>query len=209
MKRIRLAAIPLCIVAAIIAGCTVIVSEDPLTIEEHKRLASIYYAKGDLALAEREYRVILKETPDDVDSLFMLGNIQLDRKRYGEAEGLYRKAIMNSPAEAPLYNNLSWAQIGAGNLDEAENMARKALLLDPARDYIYLDTLGVVYTKSGNFGLAETMLKEALEKMPHGKTEGTIKIYRHLLDLYRKIGDMAKVDHIAGKLRRLEEGVKR
>ena len=67
-------------------------------------------------------------------------------------------------------------------LDEALGYIRRAVALDP-QNGAYLDSLGWVYYKMGNYELAEENLRRASERMGDDPT-----IHDHLGELYLKTG---------------------
>ena len=191
-----------------LAGCAlpkVIIPQDPLSGSEHRRLAAIYEEKGDLDLAEREYKSALEVEPEGMASYFSLGNLYLKRGQHLKAGNIFTKALKITPSSGPLHNNLSWAWLGMGDIDRAERYVRKALDLDPSRRHIYLDTLGVVNTRKGEFDKAEVNLLEALDLLPAGESAGRAEVYTHLIELFDKRGEPKKAEAVAKELEALHE----
>jgi tetratricopeptide (TPR) repeat protein len=69
-------------------------------------------------------------------------------------------------------------------LSEALTMIRKAVELDP-QNYAYLDSLGWVYYKSGQYALAEENIRKANER-----NSGDPTIHDHLGEVYEKTGKL-------------------
>ena len=67
-------------------------------------------------------------------------------------------------------------------LDEALGYIRRAVALDP-QNGAYLDSLGWVYFKMGNYDLAEENLRRASERIGNDPT-----VHGHLAELYQKTG---------------------
>jgi tetratricopeptide (TPR) repeat protein len=67
-------------------------------------------------------------------------------------------------------------------LDEALTMVQKAVQLDP-QNGAYLDSLGWVYFKMGQYALAEANLRKATERMGNDPA-----VHDHLGELYEKTG---------------------
>ena len=67
-------------------------------------------------------------------------------------------------------------------LDDALAMLQKAVQLDP-QNYAYLDSLGWVYFKLGQYPLAEENLRKASERVSTDPT-----VHDHLGELYEKTG---------------------
>src|SRR3990167_5549176 len=191
-------------------GCTghqIIITKDPLKAEEHVKLAQVYEAKGEVELAEEEYKRALEQDKTSAMAYFGLGNISFKKGKYGDAEDYYKMAIDNTPADNPrnamFYNNLSWAYIETNkDLKEAERLVQKAMLLDVERARIYQDTLGVIYTKLKEYTKAEEALLSALQNAPDDKT-ALRHINMHLFDLYQLQGNKDKLHEVAERLKEL------
>jgi tetratricopeptide (TPR) repeat protein len=192
------------------SGCTghqIILTKDPLKAEEHLKLAQVYEAKGEVELAEEEYKRAVEQDKTNSMAYFGLGNISFKKGKYVEAEDYYKKAIGNTPADNPrnamFYNNLSWVYIETNkDLKEAERLVQKAMLLDAERARIYQDTLGVIYTKLKEYAKAEEVLLSALQNAPDDKA-ALRHINTHLLELYKMTGDKDKLNAVAERLQEL------
>ena len=190
-------------------GCSrqIIIIKDPLKAEEHARLAQIYEAKGEIELAVEEYKKALEQDKTNPMVYFGLGNISFKQGKHTDAEDYYKKAIENTSPDdqknAMLYNNLSWVYIETNKkLAEAETLAQKAVRLDTGRVYIYLDTLGVIYTRLNEYEKAEDSLLTALKNAPYEKT-ALRHINIHLFELYEIKGDRDKLQEVVETLRGL------
>ncbi len=200
------------VILMLLTGCKplgVVITKDPLSATEHRRLAAIYDKKGEFDLAEREYKTAIELEPNNVDTYLGLGNLYLKGGIYGKAESIFKKGLEISPSNAAIYNNLSWVYIEEGDLVSAERYAAKALELDQARRYIYLDTIAVVHINKGEYDKAEENLQEAIKGIPSDDINGIIQLYNHLIDLYYRKGDEKEAEVIARELMELEEGHKR
>ena len=69
-------------------------------------------------------------------------------------------------------------------LPEATAMIRKAVDLDP-QNYAFLDSLGWVYYKGGQYALAEQYLRQAIERSATDPT-----IHDHLGEVFEKQGKL-------------------
>ena len=70
----------------------------------------------------------------------------------------------------------------AVKLEEALTLIKKAVELDP-QNGAFLDSLGWVYFKLGQYGPAEESLRKAIER-----TAGDASIHDHLAEVYEKTG---------------------
>jgi tetratricopeptide (TPR) repeat protein len=109
-----------------------------------------------------------------------LGN----KKRSRQA---YARVLELDPHNTLAMNNLAFqlAQDGI-MLQHALTLARNAALLEPANG-VFLDTLGWVYFRLGNYSVAREMIEKAVAT---GASEA--EIYQHLGMVYEKLGEHEK-----------------
>jgi len=124
-------------------GCSIPhinVYKDPLTAEEHYKLAMTYEQEGEYEAAVREYKAASKSI---AEAYYYLGNIYFTRGEYEAAEKNYKIAIRKLPNNPRPYNNLAWLYFTqARNLKEAESLASQAVELVAEEDSApYRDTL--------------------------------------------------------------------
>jgi len=113
---------------------------DPLTPEEHYKLAVTYEQEGNYEPAIREYMVASKDIPE---AYYYLGNIYFTQGKFRAAENHYKIAIKNLPKNPRPYNNLAWLYFTQSRkLKEAESLASRAVELAPEKELAaYRDTL--------------------------------------------------------------------
>lgn len=157
--------------------------------EEHMTLGVAYESQGEYDLALREYEKTVELDPQNAKAHFAAANILLRFKKFTEAEKGFLAAAKLSPENPSYHNNLGWAYMENGKLDEATESAKTALKLDPQKKYIYLDTLGVIEMRRGDYDASEKYLLEAKDLAPLTEAAGRKEIYSHLIDLYVKSGD--------------------
>ena len=105
--------------------------EDP---DELFDLAHAAEQMGDIAEAERFYRLLMKSDPTDASAPFNLGNMLRAAARTVEAEAALRAATRANPAFAEAWYNLADLLDDQGRSEAAIECLRKALLVAP--DYI-------------------------------------------------------------------------
>ena len=116
---------------------------------------------------------------------FVAGSIYERQKKYEQAEEEFLKVIASDPKHAQALNYLGYMLADRGTrLDEALGYIHRAVAIDP-QNGAYLDSLGWVYYRMGNYDLAEENLRRASEKWPFG-SDPTVQA--HLGDLYQKTG---------------------
>ena len=89
---------------------------------------------GDIAEAERLYRLLMKSDPTDASAPFNLGNMLRASNRIVEAEAALRAATRANPAFAEAWYNLADLLDDQGRSDAAVECLRKAIVGAP--DYI-------------------------------------------------------------------------
>ena len=154
--------------------------------EVYIALAQMYSRIKDWDNAEEciNKAIDLSSKPDDKDyALFVAGSIYERQKKYDKAEEAFHKVLADDPKDAMTLNYLGYMLADRGTrLDEALGYIRRAVALDP-QNGAYLDSLGWVYYKMGNYELAEENLRRASERMGDDPT-----IHDHLGELYMKTG---------------------
>ena len=119
---------------------------------------------------------------DDKVYLYFLRGEWAERQHHVEpAERYFRQALALDPSNAMALNYLGYMLADKGvQLPEALNMVQKAVSQQPANG-AYLDSLGWVYYKMGDYERAEINLRSAAER---DQTDPTV--HMHLGDLYEK-----------------------
>ena len=92
---------------------------------------------GDIAEAERLYRLLMKSDPTDASAPFNLGNMLRASSRIVEAEAALRAATRANPAFAEAWYNLADLLDDQGRSEVAVECLRKALVVAPG----YIDAM--------------------------------------------------------------------
>ncbi len=100
---------------------------------EHFNLGVVYAKNGDLASAEQELRVALREEPRQVKVHLELGKVLARDGRIDEAVECFERAAELEPWQSLTFHTLGILHRRAGNLVAAEAAFREALRLDPRR----------------------------------------------------------------------------
>jgi Tetratricopeptide repeat/BRCA1 C Terminus (BRCT) domain len=87
--------------------------------------------KGDIAGAERLYRILMKSDPTDASASFNLGNLLRAANRNVEAEAALRSATRGDPRFAEAWYNLSDLLDEQGRSEAAIECLRTALRVEP------------------------------------------------------------------------------
>ena len=108
---------------------------------------------GDIAEAERLYRLLMKSDPTDASAPFNLGNMLRAAARTVEAEAALRAATRANPAFGEAWYNLADLLDDQGRPEAAVECLRKALLVAP--DYIdAMFNLALLLQRKGEYAEA-------------------------------------------------------
>lgn len=116
---------------------------------------------------------------------FLRGASQERQKHYDAAEQQFREALSGDPNNALTLNYLGYMLAEHNTkLDEALQLVERAVKLDPENG-AYLDSLGWVRYKLGQYGLAEQELQKASSLIPTDPT-----VHDHLGEVYASEGHL-------------------
>jgi tetratricopeptide (TPR) repeat protein len=136
------------------------------------------------------FEEILSVDSTNITALTSLGMLYDQLKMYEKCDSLYDEALKIYPDNDLLMNNFSYSLSEREiQLDYALSLAKKAVAAQPENG-AYLDTIGWIYYKLGNYELALEYIKKSLDN----REEGPVVI-EHLGDVYLKLGypDEAKI----------------
>jgi protein O-GlcNAc transferase len=145
---------------------------DPLSAEDHFRLAAAFESHGLPDDALKHYQRAAKLDPANAEVWVALGNLKFRRGDYGAAEEEYQRALNRSPYHAGAQNNLALAYLAQNkNLKEAELLAKAALRQNGALRPYVLDTLANIYEREGRLPEARVAAQQAAQAAAsHGIT---------------------------------------
>ena len=125
----------------------------PLVSEEIKRNrlqeAVKLHNAGQLNSAEKIYRAILADNPEQPDALNLLGVLALQERKYDTAIKLISLAIKIYPCSAQFFINLGLAHMGIQHNEEALSCFGQALKLEPknAEAYFHIGNVNRIQNK--------------------------------------------------------------
>ena len=120
---------------------------------------------------------------DKIYIYFLRGALDERQKHYDSAEEQFRKILAIDSNNSMTLNYLGYMLADRGvKLDDALSMVQRAVQLDP-QNGAYLDSLGWVYFKMGQYALAEANLRKASERIGQDP-----QVHDHLGELYEKTG---------------------
>ena len=108
-------------------------------------------------------------------------------KKQQNSVDAYRDVLSVDPENVLALNNLAYLYAVRGEkLDEAIKYAKQAVGAEPDNP-VFLDTLGWLYYKTGDYSKAREILEKALSI-----EENEPEIYEHLAEIYQALGDPAR-----------------
>jgi tetratricopeptide (TPR) repeat protein len=149
-------------------------------------LGRLMLARQEPARAVTFLKKGLTKLPDDAVLQFSLGNAHLAAKDYDAALAAYEAVLAKQPNNKMAANNVA-AIIADHKYSDAKSLGRALQLAQAQRDSkipYFLDTLGWVHYRRGDFNLAIVFLKQAVDALP---THAYMNY--HLAMAYHKNGD--------------------
>ena len=120
----------------------------------------------------------------DQDAIAQLALVYEALKHFDEADSLYEEALRLNPSNDLVLNNYGYSLAERNeHLDRALAMAKQAVAAQPANGS-YLDTMGWIYYRLGQYQDAVKYVKEAITR---GEANATV--YEHLGDIYFKMNN--------------------
>jgi predicted TPR repeat methyltransferase len=104
----------------------------PLSRRERLGQAMHTHQSGNLEEAERSYRSLLAEFPDDADALHLLGVVRFQNDAGEEGLDFVKRSLERDPVNAHAWNNLGNMHMHLQQGQEAEQAYRRATTLDGA-----------------------------------------------------------------------------
>lgn len=134
---------------------------------------------GGIAVLEGAVRTF----PKDVATHYDLADVYRDAGRAPDAERALRQILAIEPGHANALNYLGYLlALRGGQLDEAVQLVQRALDTDPSNG-AFLDSLGWVHFRRGDFVEAEKYLTAAAERLPRNS-----EVHDHLGDAHASRG---------------------
>ena len=154
--------------------------DDPLA---NYYLGTIYMQDQVWHKAEPRLIQALKYRPEWISALNALATVCDGMQAYARSDSLYERAIELDPENSLLLNNFGYSLSVRGvRLDEALSMAQRALEQQPDNG-AYLDTVGWIHYKMGEYAKAIEYIQRALEIRPDH-----VEVMGHLGEIYAEAG---------------------
>jgi len=131
----------------------------------HNNLGSVYFSRGFIEEAKREFEISLSLNPHQPMVWTNLGTLYRESKHYEKAIHLLRRALGQTGDNAVIWNKLGVAYAESGE-EEAVSAFRKAIALDPTYADAYFN-LGSYYWKKGELTKTASLWEEGLRRNPN------------------------------------------
>ena len=140
--------------------------------------AEYWLQKATLSPSQRTFRSIIYST---------LGDVKNELDKWSESTDAFQNALRLDRNNHNALNNYAYyLSLRSENLDEALEMSKHAVGMEP-QNAAYLDTLGWIYYKKGDFDTALEYIQQAVDT-----GEASAEVYEHLGDVYDALGEESK-----------------
>jgi tetratricopeptide (TPR) repeat protein len=172
---------------------------------ERKKLAyaAEHHKEGRLEEAEKLYREVIRDNPDNVDALRMLGRVAMSAGRSADAERLFRRTLTLAPDFAGALTDLGRVLKEQNRFDEAIESLRRVIELEPENAQAHFQLAGALAPAALTYRAIESFEK-ALQLKPRfpgatlglghalktvGRQEEAIAAYRECIRLRPDSGE--------------------
>ncbi len=128
-------------------------------------LAEAYEHSGDLPKALENYERAVRLDPSNPDRYLDYTRLLLDLDRYDESIKVVQEGLRKTQYSYALYLRLGATELMKGNPDQSETSFRNAIAMHPEIPLGYV-ALAKALVKNGRNSEAETVLREARERLP-------------------------------------------
>jgi protein O-GlcNAc transferase len=136
-----------------------------MTLQEQLESGVSHHRAGQLVEAEKIYRQVLAQQPDNPGALHLLGVLAIQSRQLESAVDLIQRAIRLKPDSAAAYSNLGKAFIEMGQPDEAIASYRQAIGINPNYAEAHAN-LGSALRGVGRLDEAVASCREAIRVNP-------------------------------------------
>lgn len=136
------------------------------TLEEVRRRGTALHAQGKLPEALEQYDAILRDHPEDFDTLLLIGVLQGQLADFDKATDFLSKALQINPNHAVARINLGRAYLGAGKVEAAFGAFDEVLKVEPSQ--------------------ADALLAKGSLLLENGRLTESIECYDRLLQSHPK-----------------------
>lgn len=135
-------------------------------LENHLANAIQAHRRGNLSEAERGYRLVLQDNPNEPTALHMLGVILLHTDRAEDALNILTQAAQARPHNAEVMYDLGMTAKALNHFDAALRYLKQSLEIDPDLHAAEFQ-IGLLYKAARNFAKAESVFRSFIAKLPN------------------------------------------
>lgn len=150
-------------------------------------LGTVYWQQGNLAAAEREWKLVVQRIPENLVTLNNLGLVYVRQKRYAEAIELFERAIRLRPAYAMAHINLGETCEATGENEKAQAAYERAVAVSPLNP-LARNHLGEFFLRAGKLEEAKEQFLRSREGRP------TAEAARSLGQIYLEQGNREQAE---------------
>ena len=144
-------------------GATLEIAPDAYYI--HNNLGAEYWARGNIAAAQKEWQIVLRLAPTSEYALHNLGMVANAQRHYGEAEEFFLRALAIRPNYSAAYLDLGKTYQATGRLKAAEAQFRAAEKLSPL-SFLVHNALSDLYLEQRRLDESEAQARRSVEIQP-------------------------------------------
>jgi tetratricopeptide (TPR) repeat protein len=161
----------------------------PDYVEARLNLGNALFAKGEPDAAIAQFRKGLEFKPDYAEVRNNLGLALWARGNRAEAIAQFQKSLAIKPGQISVQNDLAWLLATAPDASlrngaKARALAEQASQLSRGGNPMIQRTLAAAYAEEGNYGLAATTARRALELAAQQKNDRQAAVLRKEIQLY-------------------------
>lgn len=137
--------------------------------------AEIWLEQASYAPSNRNFRSVINGT---------LGDVLQDLDRWEDARDAYEQALrLDSNNHNAMNNYAYFMSVREERLDYAKELSEKAISYEP-ENAAYLDTVGWIYYKLGEYEQAKEYIRRSLET-----GDASAEVYEHMGDVYKALNE--------------------
>ena len=122
--------------------------------------------KGELEVAEREFRQVIEQDHNNAQAYFNLGNVLYITRRNEEAKQTVEEGLRREPRSAKGHYFMGSVLVRMGELSAGEEQLKKARELDPNMPQVLI-ALATLYLQTGRESEAIAMFESFLRQFPN------------------------------------------
>jgi tetratricopeptide (TPR) repeat protein len=137
-------------------------------------LGILYMKKGELEVAEREFRQVIEQDHNNAQAYFNLGNVLYITRRNEEAKQTIEEGLRREPGSAKGHYFMGSVLVRMGELSAGEEQLKKARELDPRMPQVLI-ALATLYLQTARESEAIAMFESFLRQFPNDPTAPKVR----------------------------------